>query len=292
VNNDVGVNGFAAALEFLLIRILRRGLTIPLGLITGAVLIALPMVKGTGLSLYPVAGFVFLVALWRNHRRRDLLAWGALALGGLVMAEISAHVLSTFQPPASASGASGVTTNAGAVNGALHNLSGFLSYLWQVFLPRLSFMTPHFPGNVYPAFVIVVERGWGAFGWYDVFFPEWVYWAIFVTVLITFLLAAWASRLEWRWLRRHWPEALALVAMPAAVIVGFEAAYYTPGMRVNLAEFGRYAFPGIAPLAVLVVGALHAFGRRRMLTAGVVLLVAIASLSYASQLLTLTSFYA
>ncbi|MEA2638202.1 MAG: hypothetical protein QOE18_1259, partial [Chloroflexota bacterium] len=62
VNNDVGVNAAAAGLELLLIRMLRRGITIPWGLLTGAVLIALPLIKGTGLSLYPVAALVFAAA--------------------------------------------------------------------------------------------------------------------------------------------------------------------------------------------------------------------------------------
>jgi hypothetical protein len=57
-------------------------------------------------------------------------------------------------------------------------------------------------------------------------------------------------------------------------------------------EFGRYAFPPIGPIAVLVVGALHSFGRRWMVWAGAGLLVAMLALSYASQLLTLASFYA
>jgi hypothetical protein len=59
-----------------------------------------------------------------------------------------------------------------------------------------------------------------------------------------------------------------------------------------IGEVGRYVFPAIAPLAVLVVGALHAFGRRRMVAVGAGLLLAMIALSYASQLLTLTAFYA
>jgi hypothetical protein len=106
------------------------------------------------------------------------------------------------------------------------------------------------------------------------------------------IAAPWAARREWPWLRAHWAEALAVVLMPVAVIVGFVAAYYTPGMRPAIAEFGRYAFPAIGPIALLVVGALHAFGRRRMLAAAVALLVAMIALSYAAQLLTLTGFYA
>ena len=75
-------------------------------------------------------------------------------------------------------------------------------------------------------------------------------------------------------------------------MLGFVAAYYEPGAKALIPEFGRYVFPAIGPLAALVVGALHAFGRRRMELVGVGLLVAMIALSYASQLLTLTAFYA
>jgi hypothetical protein len=300
VNNDVGVNAGAAALELLLIRMLRRGITIPWGALTGAVLVALPIVKGTGLSLYPVAGLVFLATLWRHHSRADLLGFVALALGAVLVAELSAHVLSDLQPYSSATGSAVISSNASAVSEALHHIPSFLAYLWQALLPRLPLMTRSFPpaGNpgfalfVDPGFVIFVERGWGAFGWYDVFFRKWVYVVIFLAMVLTVPLGAWATRREWSWVRRHWLELLALIAMPAAVIVGFEAAYYTPRPRAVIGEFGRYVFPAIGPLAVLVVGALHAFGRRRMLIMGVGLLVAMIALSYASQLLTLTSFYA
>jgi hypothetical protein len=291
VNNDVGVNAAAAALELLLIRMLRRGITIPWGALTGFVLIALPIVKGTGLSLYPVAGLVFLGALYRYHKPRELIAWAALAVGALAMSEISAHVLVGVQPASASTGASVVSNNAGAASEALHHITAFLSYLWQALMPRLPFMSPHFPISK-PYFTIFVERGWAAFGWYDVLFPGWVYWLIYVGMLAMFPLCAWAARREWRWLRAHWMEALAVALMPMAVIAGFEAAYYTPGIRPEIAEFGRYAFPGIGPLAILAVGGLHAFGRRRALFIGTGLVVAMIALSYASQLLTLTRFYA
>jgi hypothetical protein len=300
VNNDVGVNAGAAALELLLLRMLRRGITIPWAALTGVVLAAVPIIKGTGLSLYPVAGLVFLATLWRHHRRADLYAWVALGLGFLLVSEISAHVLSILQPTSAATGSAVISSNATSVSEALHHIPNFLSYLWQALLPRLPFMTRYFPPPVHPGFVlfsdpgfvILVERGWAAFGWYDVFFPRWVYVVIFLAMVAAVPLGVWAARREWTWVRRHALEVLALIAMPAAVITGFEAAYYTPTPRLMIAEFGRYAFPAIGPVAVLVVGALHAFGRRRMLTAGVALLVAMIALSYASQLLTLTAFYA
>jgi hypothetical protein len=298
VNNDVGVNAAAAALELLLIRMLRRGITIPWGALTGALLIALPIVKATGLSLYPVAALVFLATLWRHHSRAALLAWVALALGAVCVGELSAHVLSGLQPTTAATGSAVISSNANAASEALHHIPSFLAYLWQALLPRLPFMPRYFPpppGFVLttdPGFVIFVERGWAAFGWYDVLFSRWVYVAVFLAMVGTVPLGVWAARREWGWLRRHWLEALVLIAMPLAVVAGFEAAYYTTYPRPLIAEFGRYAFPAIGPLAALVVGALHAFGRRRMLAAGVALLVAMIAFSYASQLLTLTAFYA
>jgi len=300
VNNDVGVNAGAAALALLLIRMLRRGLPIPFGLLTGVVLIALPIVKGTGLSLYPVAGLVLVATLWRHHRRADLYGFAALVIGGLFVTELSAHVLHLLQPTASATGTATISTNANAVSQALHHLPKFLGYYWEVLLPRLPSIPNYFtvsphPGFAFftdPAFLIFVERGWGAFGWYDVFFPKWVYVLIFLTMVATVPLGMWAARREWAWVRRHWLEALTLVAIPIAVVTGFVAAYYEPVAKSIIPEFGRYVFPAIGPLAALVVGALHVFGRRRMLLVGVGLLVAMIALSYASQLLTLTSFYA
>ena len=77
--------------------------------------------------------------------------------------------------------------------------------------------------------------------------------------------------------------------MPMAVIAGFVAAYYTPGARPAIAEFGRYAFPAIgADRAARRRRAARASAGAAMLSAGVVLLVAMIALSYASQLLTLT----
>ena len=286
------MNAAAAALELLLIRMLRRGITIRTGALTGAVLLALPLIKGTGLSLYPVAVVALIAALWRHHARADVRGWIAFAVCAASVGLLSAYVLGGVHTASAPAGGSAISSNASAVSGALHDIPDFLSYLWQVFLPRLSFMTAHFPASGYPAYTIFVVRGWAAFGSYTVTFPHGVYVVILVAMLGAIPLSLLAALREWTWIRRNWLELLLLVSMPVAVIVGFEAAYYTPGTRPVIAEVGRYAFPGIGPLALLVVGALHAFGRRGMLVVGTGLLVAMIALSYASQLLTLTSFYA
>jgi hypothetical protein len=101
-----------------------------------------------------------------------------------------------------------------------------------------------------------------------------------------------AARRERAFLRGNLPEAAILVLAPIAVVAGVEAAFYVPGSRPVIAEFGRYAFPALVPLAILLVASLHAFGRRWALPVGAGLLVAMVALSYASQLVTLTGFYA
>ncbi|GAC1436396.1 MAG: hypothetical protein NVSMB51_07770 [Solirubrobacteraceae bacterium] len=289
VNNDVGVNAAAAALELLLLRLVIRGPTVPRVLASAVVLMLAPQFKGTAYSLFPLAGLAFALALVRHHTRRDAGRWGLLlgaaaatqALWTRIAPTFGSHVFTTV------GGGSPVTST-----GALQHPLGYVSYLWQVFLPRLSFMHEHFAVGV-PAFQIFVERGFGAFGWYDVLFPDWVLRLIEAAMLLTALLGLLAARRERAYVRRMLPALLLLVATPAAVVAGFEAAfYYDNGLRPAVAEFGRYAFPAIGPLAILVIGSLHAFGRRRLLAAGTGLVVAMIALSIAGQLLELTAFYA
>ena len=319
VNNDVGVNAGTAALELLLILMLRRGVTWRLGLATGALLVVLPIVKETAYSLYPIVGLALAAAVYRHHRhhllrrrrhhrslidgvdeqRPALRGWAALAGAAAAVWGLSRVLAPLFHPSAAAAVRVGggsappeAGTAASSVGEALAHPFDYLSYLWQSLLPRLPFMTEHFPTTHFPAFVIFVERGWGAFGWYDVFFPHRLYDIILAAMIAVPLLGLIAARREWAFVRRNLLELALLVLMPLAVVAGFEAAFYTPGARPFIAEFGRYEFPAIAPLAVLVVASLHAFGRRHVLAAGAVLLVAMAALSYAGQLVTLTGFYA
>ena len=96
---------------------------------------------------------------------------------------LSTYVLGGVHPASAPAGASAISSNASAVGGALHDVPDFLSYLWQVFLPRLRFMRAHFPASVYPAYLIFVVRGWAAFGSYTVTFPHWVYVVILVAMV-------------------------------------------------------------------------------------------------------------
>src|SRR5439155_19532088 len=56
-----------------------------------------------------------------------------------------------------------------------------------------------------------------------ILFSTWVYVVIASAMVCGILMAPLAARREWPWVREHRFELIALVAMPVAVIVGFEA---------------------------------------------------------------------
>jgi hypothetical protein len=299
VNNDVGINAGAAVLELLLLRIVTRGLTVRRALATGVVLALLPFVKGTAYSLYPVAALVFVVVLgrvlWglraagRAERVAALRPWLALAAAAVASLAIWTGLLAPiFHSPTVPLPGGGSTGSLGVL---AHPLS-LLSLLWQVLLPRLPFMHAHFAGIGFPFRVIFVIRGFGAFGFYTILFPTWVNTVIEVVMYSTFgfaLIATWRNR---DYFRRHATELVLLVLTAAAVVAGFESQFLSSAIEYFVPTFGRYAFPAIGPLSILVVGSLYAFGRRAAPWIGVGLVVAMMALSYAGQLHELTAFFA
>jgi hypothetical protein len=291
VNNDTGVNTAAALLLFLLMRGLRRGLTVPLGLGIAAALVAVHVTKGTGTALWPAAGVAVAGMLWRRHSRADApgyvaLAGGAAAIQGL-WALLTAAVGSK---PFTTSGGAAEEGLTGMVERLLEQLSGYASYTWQFFLFRLPFMTDlHVQG--WPAYDVYIQGGWAAFGWLTVRFPSWVYVVICAVSLLAAALCAvavWRERAAAR--DRGWELATLLVAL-AGVLAGVAAVYFTTEVRSVPAEQGRYVFTAIVPLAAIAVGGTLAFGRRLAPVLAAALVAAVMGLDYASQYLLLESFF-
>jgi hypothetical protein len=306
VNNDIGIDAGAAVVAYLLVRLVRRGLPPWLVLGLGVLLGVLPWVKSSAYELWVLALIAVALAAWRHRARlrrlaprsHDLLAiisWlGAVVL--LLVAYLAGRHLNTVLTPSAPVGAAvgAVTSSTGAATGTLgiveHQPLSFISYLWQVFFPNLPGMTPHFPPGT-PAETIFVRRGWAAFGWYDTFFPGWVY-----TVLVVAMAAAVLLGIHALWMRRAtigqwWPEVALVLVFPLVVFAGFEAAFYTVTSRLVIAEMGRYEFPALVPLAALGVGGLVGLGRRVRVPVGVGILVLFLAFCYASQALTFVTFF-
>jgi hypothetical protein len=290
VNNDMGVNAGAAVLLYLLVRGLRRGLTPPLGLAIGVALALTPLLKGTGYTLYLAAIVAVAAMLYRQRLTRGVLPFIALVAPFAALL-VGWHLLSAvFERPSLAT-PGGTVPAVGSVTSSTHNVLGLLSYLWQTFLPKLPFMSDLTPTYTLPGFETYVVRGWGAFGWYAMEFPRWVYVVIGLAMLAVgalAVLAVWRHRTR---VRTHLAEIVTLVAVIGGVILGVETAYYTPKGHTVLPVFGRYAFPAITALAAVAVGSVFAFPRRLRVPAITVLVALVLGLSYASQLLSLSSFY-
>ena len=256
---------------------LRRGVTLSPGLLTGALVVALPIVKGTAYSLYPVAGVALLATLWRHHRRADARRLGgARGRGARARASYSWRLARRLSPSSAA-------PRGRRVGSGLGDRLGERSARAPARLPRLPVAGVPAPPVVHGAAFRDrrAYRGsrssWNgdgrAFGWYDVFFPHWVYVVILVAMLAVPLLAVAAARREWAFVRRNSLRPRYCCSCRSRSWRASRRPSTPPARGRFIAEFGRYAFPAIAPLAVLVVASLHAFGRRSMVFAGAGLLV-------------------
>jgi hypothetical protein len=291
INNDNGVNLGCAALTWLMVRALRRGMTVPLALGMGFALVVTPLMKATGYELYPPLALGFLGLLARRHGRRDLgmlaLMLGSFAVVFLAWGQVRGHFhRDAFTTPG---GTQPVQTLQ-----AYGHVKGYLVWLWQVMVPfKLPFMRD-FTLVHWPFFNIYVERGFAGFGWYAVFFPKWVYGV--VTLVMVAILGG-AARLVWverrAALRAYLPEILFLAAIPPVVVAAVEAAYFTLAIPVDgTGEQGRYAFPAIAAVsAIVIAGCLGLGGRRRAPALAAALVGGLAVMTVAGQFLTLSTFY-
>jgi hypothetical protein len=294
INNDNGINAAGALSLYLLIRGLRRGLSWRLALGLGATLAVAPLMKKTGYEIYPPAALGIAGMVWRHHRLRDTRAWAALVGAFVAVQGGWALVLQPIVYPSTIAGQH-VAPPTAAVSSALtlaeHMPGRFGVYLWELFLPKLSFMGELFPPG-WPFYQVYVQRGWASFGWYTFDFPRWVY-SVIVLAMVAIGLLAIATAVRNRSLLRGRGFELAVIALfPVSVLVAVEAAFFSPvGGRTVVAEQGRYIFPAITALAAIAVGGTFGLGRRWQIPLATVLVVGMMALCYASQLLTLGSFF-
>lgn len=299
VNNDMGVNAAAAALLYVVVRALMRGLTVPLGIAMGALFVITPLMKFSGYAIMPALVFALVVLAWREwrpalsrERRQEVVrehrgAWIALA-ATVVGLTIAWGLVSTTFDRTTFSTPEGNAPVVGTFS--LSQLSGYVSYTWQVFLPKLPFMNELWPGVRWPAFEIYGIRGWAAFGWYAITFPRWVY---VLVNLVSLGVAALAIAALWRRRRaalRIWAPVAALAIALVSLVVGIHFAYYKTEPRA-IAEQGRYVFPAIIALTGMVVAAGWSLRREWVvpIVTGAVCLVL--GFAYAAQLMALTGFY-
>ena len=288
VNNDTGVNAAAALSLYLVIRGLRRGPSWRLALALGAALAVAPLMKGTGLEIYPAVLLGVVGIAWRHHRAADVraLVLGTAAFGAVRGAW--ALAAPAFERPAG--GGPGISAT-GSLQAALQMPGRYLEYLWETLVPRLPFGPHLFPQRWF-AFDVYVREGWASFGWLSVVFPKWVYVVIALAMLACGALGlAVVVRERVAAARRGW-EIAVLALAPLCVVAAVAAAYFDPAGRVVPAEQGRYLFPAVTALAALAAGSTFGLGRRWHVPLLTGLVVATIGFAFASRLLSLGTYFA
>ena len=131
----------------------------------------------------------------------------------------------------------------------------------------------------------------GAFGWYTWLFPNWVYTAIIFAMGLVALLALSAAVRERVAVAARFFEVAVIALFPICVLAAL-AAYFAPHRRAHRGRrTGPLHLPALAALAAIAVSGTFGAGRRWHVPLATTLVVAMIGLSYASQWLTLGSFF-
>ncbi|MBA3263346.1 MAG: DUF2142 domain-containing protein [Thermoleophilaceae bacterium] len=285
----------SAALFFGLARAFRRGLTTRRGLGIGLVLAVGVLAKLNFVALVPGALLGLGLLVLRARPRRPALPSLGAAAGVLGLAALGYIALNRLVWDRSAWGggieAAATTATGGPAGVPGIGLTEQLSYSWQLYLPRLPFMSDQFA--YFPPYEVWFRGTIGIFGWLDTSFGVWVYRVALALAIPLVLLAAlglWQRRSA---LVQRWPELLTWATMVAGLLgsIGFLGIRYRTDSGFAF-EQARYLLPLLPLYAAGVALAALAAGRRwgRQLGAAIVLL-ALAQGVFA-QLLVIARFYA
>jgi 4-amino-4-deoxy-L-arabinose transferase-like glycosyltransferase len=288
LNPDILLTTLWAAMTWLALVAVRTGPTpkvlIGLGVVAGGS----AFTHGRGLAAAIPLALILLLLLWRARRALSprLLAWMAASGGLLVLGVLGTLVYSSAHGGGeSIGGQVGATGHAGSIK-------GFLSYVWQFYLPPLRTMSPQ--GAPYGYRQVFIEGLGGTFSSLEITFPLWVYDALQLCAAAG--LAAFAALVVRRWeaVRAHGAQVLVLLAITLGMFAVLHASAYRSlqGPPFDPLLVGRYLLPMAVPMALVVAFVCRALPRRvgAALGAGVMTLFMV--LSLAGIALTVSRFYA
>jgi 4-amino-4-deoxy-L-arabinose transferase-like glycosyltransferase len=289
VNPDAMLYAVSAALFYCLARAFRRGLTLRSTCVIGAVIAVGLLTKLNFIGLLPGAGVGLALLAWRATRAHGRVAYRWLACGVAIGAApvvlyAIVNALSGHHTLGIVSGASGTVSHHGS-------LSGEISYIWQLYLPRLPGMPHYFPGYS-TARGIWFDGYVGLYGWFDTVFPGWVYnvalapAGLIAVGLIGALLADRSA------LRTRLGELLvyATICLGLMVLVGADSYLKFPAIA---AEYGqtRYLLPLLPLLGAALALAARGAGRRWGPIAGTSIVVLLFAHDLFSQLQAIARYY-
>jgi hypothetical protein len=281
VNPDVLLVALSSVFCLLAVRLLTRGLTLArVAWLTG-VAIAATATHSRGAVLLPCTLLAVALAVpWRTlrpevKRRLKLL----VPVGAVALVAAGAAVLAIGPPSVS------------PYAGRDASVREFASYLWQFYLPRLSFMNAPIGGDY--GLSQVLETMWGAFGSLEIRYPAWVYHLVELALALTVagvVVAAVRGRPAVVAGRR---VALLLGGVVVLTLLSLHLVAYRL-LRVDPSDpiiVGRHWLVLMAPLALGVAIAVTGLPRRAAYVGAALSLGALAALDIAALGLSAARFY-
>ncbi len=290
LNPDAMLFAVSAAIFYSLARAFRRGLTRGLAIAIGALTAVgfLTKINFVGLAPGVILGLVVLTVRAARilGRRAALLSLG-LALA-IAASPLCVYVLANLLSNHAALGVVSRTLRLRAGQGSM---LGELSYIWELYLPRLPGMTNYFPG-LFTARQLWFDRSVGFYGWLDTSFPTWVDGLALVPAGLIGLLCVRALAAGRAALRSRMAELAVYAAMGVGLmaLVGASSDFNAVREGLGFAE-PRYLLPMLPVLAVALALAARGAGRRWGPAAGAAIVMVFLAHDLFSQLLVVGRYY-
>jgi Predicted membrane protein (DUF2142) len=289
VNPDALLFAVCTAVFYLLARGFRRGLSNRLAVALGVAIAAGFLTKLNFIGLAPgIALGVLLLAvrLARTSRRDALRRFALVAVIGI--APVALYLLSNLL---SNHPGFGIVSAAASENVPHGTMAGRLSYIWQLFFPRLPGMSNDFPG------VVPIRQYWfnglvGLYGWLDTQFPSWFYSLALVPAVAALALAGRALVIGRSALRARIGELVVflVIAIGLLGLIGTDGYFTFPRETATYSET-RYLLPMIALYGTVLALAARGAGRRWGPVVGTLIVVVALTHDVLSQLLVISRFY-
>jgi 4-amino-4-deoxy-L-arabinose transferase-like glycosyltransferase len=289
INPDAMLFAVSAALFYCLARAFRRGFTRASACAIGAVIAVGLLSKVNFIGLLPgaILGLILLARAAARTAGRAAYGWLALALAivaapAVVYGLISA--LANHPTIGLASNAISTTTRHGSVLGEI-------SYVWELYLPRLPGMPHDFP-DYFTAREVWFNGYVGLYGWLDTTFPSWVYNIALVPTALILALCARSLIASRAALRGRLGELFVYTGMGAGVMVLVGADSYLDFPQIA-AEYGqtRYLLPMLPLLGAVLALAARGVGRRWGPVAGALIVSLFFAHDLVSQLQVIARYY-
>jgi 4-amino-4-deoxy-L-arabinose transferase-like glycosyltransferase len=306
VNPDNLLYPAAAGIFLALALSFRRGLTVPRGVALGAMTAVALLTKPSAIGLLPGVALGVLLLAWRADRSTRATALrgaaAAVVVAGvpiLVYAMIASHFwdrglyTGAFNALSVAGGAVPAPRGSTApAQGQAQTITGFLSYLWQFYLPRLPFMDQVRDFTYWPFGHIWFDGFVGRFGAREYGLPgiaDGLAAAVYLVIVA----------LTGRELIAHRPalrsRAAELITY-LAILGGMLLVIHLPGYQTRLKEEGdweqaRYLLPLLPLYGAIIALAARGAGRRYGPAVAVLIVSLAAAHSLLSFVVTITRYY-